>query len=78
VLQGSELDGLALWRDANGNGVSDPGEVKPLAAYHIASLSTRFARDARHPDRIAWSSNGVTFTNGRTRPTFDLILHAVQ
>ncbi|MBY0461267.1 MAG: hypothetical protein K2V38_28415, partial [Gemmataceae bacterium] len=26
VLTGKELDGLALWQDANGNGVCDPGE----------------------------------------------------
>jgi hypothetical protein len=77
-LAGRELDGLALWRDANGNGVSETGEVKPLSAYNIAALSCRFERDTRHPDRIAYSSRGVTFTDGRTRPTFDLVLHPAR
>jgi hypothetical protein len=41
ILTGKELAGLALWRDANGNGVADPGEVKPLSAYGIVALSCR-------------------------------------
>jgi tetratricopeptide (TPR) repeat protein len=78
VLSGKELDGLALWHDANGNGVSDPGEVKPLAEYGIVSLSCKFERDTKHPDRIAYSKAGVTFKDGRTRPTFDLLLHPAK
>lgn len=76
TLRGAELDGLALWHDANGNGVCDPGEVRPLAEYGIVSLSCRYERDARHPDRIAFSEAGATFEGGRTRPTFDLVLHS--
>lgn len=75
ALSGKELDGLALWHDANGNGVCDPGEVKPLSECGIVSLSVKFARDASHPDRIAYSKAGVTFKDGTTRPTFDLVLH---
>jgi hypothetical protein len=48
--------------------------VRPLAAYGIVSLSCRFERDRTHPDRIAWSSGGVRLRDGKTRPTFDLIL----
>jgi len=77
-LAGSELEGLALWHDANGNGVSDPGEVKPLADHGITGLSCRFERDASHPDRIAYSKAGVTFANGRTRQTFDIVLHPAR
>jgi hypothetical protein len=76
TLGGAELEGLALWHDANGNGVCEPGEVKPLAEWGIVSLSCRHARDPNHPDRIAFSKAGVTFKDGRTRPTFDLVLHA--
>lgn len=75
VLAGAELAGLALWHDANGNGVSDPGEVRPLADHGIVALACGFERDPGHPDRIAFSKAGVRFKDGRTRPTFDLVLH---
>ncbi len=58
--------------------VIDPGEVKPLCEYGIVSLSCKFERDAKHPDRIAYSKNGVTFKDGTTRPTFDLVLHPAK
>jgi tetratricopeptide (TPR) repeat protein len=74
VLTGDELKGLAIWHDANGNGICDPGEVKPLSEYGIVAVSCRFERDPNHPDRIAFSPKGVTFRDGRTRPTFDIIL----
>jgi hypothetical protein len=74
VLTGAELKGLALWHDANGNGVCDPGEVKPLSEYGIVAVSCRFERDPHHPDRIAFSPQGVTFRDGKTRPTFDIVL----
>lgn len=77
-LSGAELAGLALWHDANGNGVSDPGEVKPLAEYGIVALSCRWQRDDRHPDRIAYAPAGVVFRDGTTRPTFDLILRPAR
>jgi tetratricopeptide (TPR) repeat protein len=74
-LSGAELDGLSLWHDANGNGVCEAGEVVSLSQHGIVALSCRFERDATHPDRIAYSKAGVTFQDGRTRPTFDLVLH---
>ena len=78
VLSGAELDGLSLWHDANGDGVCDPGEVKTLSEYGIVSLSVKFERDPKHPDRIAYSKAGVTFADGTTRPTFDLVLHPAK
>ncbi len=75
-LTGKELAGLSLWHDVNSDGVSDPGEVKPVATYGIVALSCRFERDASHPDRIAFSKAGVRFADGKSRPTFDLILHS--
>jgi hypothetical protein len=74
VLKGAELKGLAIWHDANGDGVCDPGELRPLADHGIVAVSCRFERDPTHPDRIAFSPSGVTFRDGRTRPTFDIIL----
>lgn len=73
-LTGVELRGLALWRDVNGNGVADAGEVQAVAEAGIVAVSCRHERDESHPDRIAYSRAGVTFRDGRTRPTFDLVL----
>lgn len=76
VLAGKELDGLALWHDANGDGVCQPGEVRTLADHGIVGISCAWQVDSRHPDRIACSPRGVIFRDGSTRPTFDLILRA--
>jgi hypothetical protein len=76
ILSGKELVGLALWRDANGNGVADPGEVKPLSAYGIVAISCKWQTLNPHADKIAFSPNGVVFQDGKTRPSFDLVLKA--
>ena len=73
-LTGSELAGLAIWEDSRNPGVCDPGEVKPLSEFGIVAVSCRFQRDTTHPDHIASTPRGVTFRNGTTRPTFDIIL----
>lgn len=73
-LRGQELAGLAIWCDANRNGRSEPGEVKPLAAHGIVALSCAYEVDAQHPERIEFSRAGVTFANGTTRPTYDVRL----
>jgi len=72
-LRGSELRYLAIWRDANRNGRSEKGEVVPLARHGIEALSCRFEKG----DGLfmaAWSQNGVRLTDGRTRPSYDVIL----
>jgi tetratricopeptide (TPR) repeat protein len=74
-LTGPELTGLAIWRDRDANGRSESGEVQPLSAYGIVSLSCEYEIDATHPDEIAFSPAGVTFRDGSTRPTFDIVLH---
>jgi hypothetical protein len=74
-LSGEELRYLAIWRDANRNGTSEPGEVQPLAAHGIVALSVRTETDAAHPDEIRWAPAGVTLVDGRVRPTWDLVLH---
>ena len=72
-LEGSELAGLALWHDANGNGVSDAGEVRSVDAHGIVAISCR-AKAGDVSAVKAWSAEGVTFKDGSTRPTYDLIL----
>lgn len=74
VLTGDELKGLAIWHDTSHPAYSDPREVKPLSEHGIVAVSCRFERDRPHTDRIAFSTQGVTFRDGKTRPTFDLIL----
>ncbi len=72
-LRGAELRHLAIWHDANRNGRSEPGEVRSLAQHGIDAVSCRFSKG----DGIytaAWSEAGVRFSQGRTRPTYDVIL----
>jgi hypothetical protein len=74
-LAGRELDGLAIWRDANSNGLSEPGEVRSLPSWGVIAISCAFEFDASHPDEIAFSPGGVTFDDGTTRATFDIVLY---
>ncbi len=67
-LTGAELGGLALWRDENRNGVSDPGEVLPANVHGIAALAVRGR--ATRPGLIT-APAGVRFEDGRTRPLYD-------
>ena len=71
VLSGSELRGLAVWNDRNCNGVSDPGEVTPVEALGIQSISCSSEADATG---MRWNPQGVTFTNGLSRATYDWIV----
>jgi hypothetical protein len=73
-LRGSELPGLALWHDRNSDGISDRGEVRPLAEWGIVELSTDYHYDASHQHEIPWSRAGVVFADGTVRPTFDVVL----
>ncbi len=76
-LTGAELSGLAIWHDRNSNGISEPGEVRPLAAHGIVALSCRGEACREHSsDVAAYSPAGVEFQDGSVRPTFDLILRS--
>ncbi|MEB3236470.1 MAG: hypothetical protein VKO64_02445 [Candidatus Sericytochromatia bacterium] len=44
-LAGSELEKLGVWVDANGDAVSDPGEVKTCGDLGITSIGVRAERD---------------------------------
>jgi hypothetical protein len=72
-LTGHELDGLAVWFDRNGNGVSDPGEVIPIDQLGIEAISCRAASmDGESPA----NHEGLRMTDGRLLPTYDWIAHA--
>ena len=70
VLRGPELRGLALWQDRNKNGLSDPGEVRPVQSFGITAISCtgrNFAGDTK------WNPLGIAFSDGEVRPTYDWI-----
>jgi tetratricopeptide (TPR) repeat protein len=72
-LSGPELRHLAVWQDRNSNGVSDVGEVRSLNSQGIVALSCRhLAGDGSLV--AAFAPQGVRFADGRTRPTYDVIL----
>ncbi len=72
-LTGLELRYLAIWHDVNRNGVSEAGEVRPLSSHGIVSVSCRHEQ-ADGVLVAAQSSAGVRLRDGRTRPTYDVIL----
>jgi tetratricopeptide (TPR) repeat protein len=76
-LRGHELRHLAIWRDANENGISEAPEVRPLSAYRIVALSCEY-EPGDGVSVAARSRKGVTFADGTLRPTYDLILQAVR
>lgn len=73
-VAGPERQGLALWRDADGDGRSDPGEVRPLEDWGVVALST--ARST-HPLGFPYNPEGVILEDGRRRASYDWILPAV-
>jgi hypothetical protein len=72
-LRGAELRGLAWWRDADGDGHSDRGEVTPVTAAGVVSIATRGTR-SNAAGVIAEMRTGVTMADGRSLPTFDVLL----
>ncbi len=74
MLRSNELAGLAIWRDANGNGVSEPGEVLPVADWGIVGLSCQHKGGESDANLAAFATHGVILSNGTTRPTYDVIL----
>jgi len=67
ALSGAELEGLALWRDLDGDGVSDPGEVNAVDHYGVVALSTK----AELVAGVLGAKRGVVFADGTTRATWD-------
>jgi tetratricopeptide (TPR) repeat protein len=76
-LSGGELRHLALWHDRNANGISDAGEVRSLASAGVVALSCQY-EDGDGVRFEAFSPRGVRFSDGRTRPTYDVVLRHSQ
>jgi tetratricopeptide (TPR) repeat protein len=72
-LSGLELRRLAIWHDRNRDGVSDAGEVRPLAAHGIVALSCTYV-DGDGAHFAALSPAGVRLSDGSRRATYDVIL----
>jgi hypothetical protein len=68
VLTGDELGGLALWRDENCDGVSEPSEVMPVEAHGIVAISVHGQRSG---PGLETAPNGIRFDNGESRPLYD-------
>ena len=72
-LKGRELRYLRIWQDADGDGISDPGEVRSLESHGIAALVHRHVA-GDNLLTIAESPRGVRFLDGRIRSSYDVIL----
>ncbi|MFZ4508866.1 MAG: hypothetical protein ACOYON_14340 [Fimbriimonas sp.] len=74
-LKGAELKGLALWRDANQNGIAEQTEVVSIEWTPIRGLKTTFNRR----QGLSYVSDaGLLLANGRSLPTYDWVTQAVQ
>ena|GEM_PF-328494 len=76
ILNGRELEDLAIWQDSNSNGKAESGEVRPLAEWGIVSLSYEHKTMQDNLDCAAYSTYGVMLADGRTRPTYDVLLYS--
>ncbi len=70
MIRGDELVGLSIWADANSNGISEPGEVKPISQHAITSLS---CRSTGQDGSSLVASAGVELSDGSHRPLWDWI-----
>ncbi len=69
-LSGDELKSIALWRDANANGVSDAGEVVPLDKVGITAINVIATNDSAGVLQIP---RGIHWTDGHTTASFDWV-----
>ncbi len=67
-LAGKELQGLAVWVDANANGVSDADEVRLLARHNIARIAVQQTETIADTPS---NPRGIQLRDGRYLPTYD-------
>jgi len=67
---GEELQGIAVWRDSNGNGISELGEVVPVRSVEITRIAVRASRiGAGAP----FNPRGMYLNDGTVLPTYDWV-----
>jgi len=74
-LSNSELAGLAVWRDANGNGASDTGEVIPVSAAGIEALAVAATGVS---EGMPCNTQGLRLKSGQVLPTYDWVTQPVD
>ncbi len=74
-LTGEELEGISVWQDRNGNGISDAGEVTPARTFGIVAIRVRAAGEA---DGVLAHRSGVILNDGHSLPLFDWIPRGVK
>jgi hypothetical protein len=67
-LEGDELAGIAIWRDLNGNGVCDPGEVISLRDAGIVRIAVRASG---RTNGMPFNAQGIQLRDQTFRPTYD-------
>jgi hypothetical protein len=67
-LTGQELEGIAVWCDRNGNGISDKGEVRPLTNIGIVRVAVQ-AID--RSSGVLCNLQGLQRNDGTFIPTYD-------
>jgi len=73
-LTGRELAGLAVWHDRDVDGISNAGEVRPLADWGITGVA---CAPSTSTDGCPAHPAGIRFRDGTTRPSFDWITSRV-
>jgi hypothetical protein len=70
-LTGPELKSLAVWHDANANGISDPGEVTPVESTAVDAISVdAIGKDGAAPANAV----GLKLKDGRVVGTWDWVV----
>ena len=75
VLTGGELQGIAVWVDRNGNGISEPGEVISLQQAGIVSIGIKSHAGA---DGTLVADRGIGFSDGTVGKSFDWVTQSVR
>lgn len=74
-LEKGELHGVAVWRDRNSNGVSDSGEVEPVATVGVAGIAVHATSEV---DGMPANTYGLRMRSGAVLPTYDWITQPVK
>ena len=75
VMTGSELQGIAVWVDRNGNGICEPGEVLSLEQAGVVSVGVNCRADAAG---TLVADRGIGFADGTVVRSFDWVTQSVD